>query len=80
MRGLIKTSMMLLFEVLAANIRLVRNWAKRVHDLSDPIAREFPVDFGHEELGEIGDIDLTPGDNLEDPPRYLAVSTAPTKI
>ena len=35
--GLINTTLMLAFEVMAANLRLVREWAKRTGENSDPL-------------------------------------------
>ena len=35
--GLIKTTLMLAVEVMAANLRLVREWAKRTGENSDPL-------------------------------------------
>ena len=54
--GLIKTTLMLAFEVMAANLRLVREWAKRTGENSDPLHEPFPEDFGFEEIDVEGNL------------------------
>ena len=54
--GLIKTTLMLAFEVMAANLRLVREWAKRMGENSDPLHEPFPEDFGFEEIDAEGNV------------------------
>ena len=54
--GLIKTTLMLAFEVMAANLRLVREWAKRTGENSDPLHEPFPEDFGFEEIDAEGNV------------------------
>ena len=70
--GLVKTSLMLTFEVVAANIRLVRKWAKRTSLTTDPLCVEFPPDHGFEELDENGEICLAEPFCFDDPPDDLA--------
>ena len=70
--GLVKTSLMLTFEVVAANIRLVRKWAKRTSLTTDPLCVEFPPDHGFEELDENGEICLAELFCFDDPPDDLA--------
>ena len=47
--GLVKTSLMLVIAQ-AANLRLLRSWAKRTGDYTDPLTRPDPDDHGFEEL------------------------------
>ena len=54
--GLIKTTLMLAVEVMAANLRLVREWAKRTGENSDPLHEPFPEDFGFEEIDAEGNL------------------------
>jgi hypothetical protein len=70
--GLLKTSLMLTFEVVAANVRLVRKWAKRTSLTTDPLCVEFPPDHGFEELDEKGEICLAEPTCFDDPPDDLA--------
>ena len=70
--GLVKTSLMLAFEAVAANIRLLRKWAKRVGLTSDPLCVPFPVDHGFEELDENGQICPAGPFDFDDPPDDLA--------
>ena len=70
--GLVKTSLMLTFEVVAANIRLVRKWAKRTGFTTEPLCAPFPTDHGFEELDENGQICLAEPFCLDDPPDDLA--------
>jgi hypothetical protein len=70
--GLVKTSLMLTFEVVAANIRLVRKWAKRTGLTTDPLTVAFPPDHGFEELDENGQICLAEPFCFDDPPNDLA--------
>ena len=70
--GLVKTSLMLAFEAVAANIRLVRKWAERVALTSDPLCAPFPEDHGFEELDENGEICLAEPFDFDDPPDDLA--------
>jgi hypothetical protein len=69
--GLVKTGLMLAFEVVAANIRILRQWAKRVGDVSDPLGEAFPVDHGREELDEHGQMSLVEPTFFDDPPDDL---------
>jgi hypothetical protein len=66
--GLVKTSLMLTFEVVAANIRLVRKWAKRIDLTTEPLCVPFPTDHGFEELDENGQICLAEPFCFDDPP------------
>lgn len=52
--GLIKTTLMLAFEAMAANLRLVRAWARLTGENSDPLHEPFPENFGFEELDAEG--------------------------
>ncbi|MGC8511066.1 MAG: hypothetical protein ACP5PB_09380 [Acidimicrobiales bacterium] len=54
--GLIKTSLMLTVEVMAANLRLVREWAKRTGENSDPLHEPFLEDLGFEEIDSRGNV------------------------
>ena len=54
--GLIKTTLMLAVEVMAANLRLVREWAARTGENSDPLHEPFPEDFGFEEIDAEGHV------------------------
>jgi hypothetical protein len=63
---------MLTFEVIAANIRIVRLWAKRTGLTSDPLAAPMPVNYGFEELDENGQICLAEPFTFDDPPDDLA--------
>ena len=67
-QGLIKTSLMLTFQAMAANIRLLREWSKRTGDISDPLSEPYPEDHGHEEIDEFGNIVFDDGSAYEDPP------------
>ena len=62
---------MLTFEAVAANIRLVRKWAKRTDLTTEPLAVEFPPDHGFEELDENGEICLAEPFFFDDPPDEL---------
>ena len=70
--GLVKTSLMLAFEAVAANIRLLRKWATRVGLTSDPLCAPFPADHGFEELDENGQICPAGPFDFDDPPDDLA--------
>lgn len=70
--GLVKTSFMLTFEAVAANIRLVRQWSRRTGDVTDPLCDVLPVNYGFEELDENGQISLTEPSIFDDPPDALA--------
>jgi len=70
--GLVKTSLMLTFEVVAANIRLVRKWAKRTELTTDPLCVPFPTDHGFEGLDKNGQICLAEPFCFDDPPDGLA--------
>ena len=67
-QGLVKTSLMLTFEAMAANIRLLREWSKRTGDISDPLSEPYPEDYGHEEIDALGNIVIDDGSAYEDPP------------
>ena len=54
--GLIKTTLMLAVEVMAANLRLVREWAARTGENSDPLHEPFPEDHGFEEIDAEGNV------------------------
>ncbi len=69
--GLVKTSLMLTFEVVAANIRIFRQWSKRTGDVSDPLAEEFPPHHGFEELDEFGRPSPVEPSVFDDPPDEL---------
>lgn len=71
-RQRVKTSLMLTFEVVAANIRLVRKWAKRTGLTIDPLTVPFPPDHGFEELDKNGQICLAEPFCFDDPPNDLA--------
>ena len=58
--GLVKTSPMLVCAVAAANLRLLRVWAARVGDFTDPLSVPDPEDDGFEELEpEVGAAGIT---------------------
>ena len=65
--GLIKTTLMLAFEVMAANLRLVREWAKRTGENSDPLHEPFPEDHGFEEIDAEGNVRVASPDDLSPP-------------
>jgi hypothetical protein len=44
--GLVKTSLMLTFQAVAANIRLIRQWSRRTGDETDPLSELMPENFG----------------------------------
>jgi hypothetical protein len=70
--GIVKTSLMLTFEVVAANIRLVRQWAKRNQLTADPLCAPMPEGHGFEELDAHEQISFTELSFLDDPPGDLA--------
>jgi hypothetical protein len=70
--GLVKTSLMLTFEVIAANIRVVRKWSRRTGLMSDPLCAPMPTNYGFEELDENGQICLAMPFTFDDPPDDLA--------
>ena len=63
---------MLAFEVVAANIRLVRQWAQRNQFTADPLCVPMPESHGFEELDAYGQISLTEPSFFDDPPGDLA--------
>jgi hypothetical protein len=70
--GLVKTSLMLAFEAVAANIRLLRKWAKRFGRTLDPLCVPFPADHGFEELDANGQICPAGPFDFDDPHDDLA--------
>ena len=70
--GLVKTSLMLTFEVMAANIRLVRQWSKRTGMTDDPLCEVLLPDYGFEELDANGQGRLAEPFLFDDPPGDLA--------
>ena len=66
--GLVKTSLMLTFWAMAANIRLLREWSKRTGDIADLLSEPYPEHHGHEEIDEFGQVILDDGSGYEDPP------------
>ena len=70
--GLVKTSLMLTFQAVAANIRLIRQWSRRTGDVTDPLSELMPENFGFEELDEHGQIALAEPFDFDDPPDELA--------
>ncbi len=71
--GLVKTSLMVTFEVMAANLRILRQWAKRVQNFSDPLCVEYPEDQGFEELDSSAEMQLTLPLLGEHPPNVTLV-------
>lgn len=69
--GLVKTSLMITFQAMAANIRLIRQWSRRTGDVTDPLSEPMPENFGFEELDEHGQISLTEPFDFDDPPDEL---------
>lgn len=67
-RGLVKNTLMLSVLVVAANIRLTREWAKHVGDFSDPLTVPFEENYGFEELDQFGRIRRYPQGDLDEPP------------
>ena len=63
---------MLTFEAVAANIRLVRQWAKRTGLTDDPLCEVVPLDCGFEERDENGQICLSEPFLFDGPPGDLA--------
>jgi hypothetical protein len=57
---------------MAANIRIVRQWAKRTEFTSDPLCEPMATNHGFEELDENGEISLTESSFFDDPPDDLA--------
>ena len=49
--GLVKTGLMVVMAQMATNVRLLRGWAERTGDRTDPVCRADPPDYGFEELG-----------------------------
>lgn len=70
--GLVKTSLMLTFQAMAVNIRLIRQWSRRTGDVTDPLSELMPENFGFEELDEHGQIALAEPFDFDDPPDELA--------
>jgi hypothetical protein len=66
--GLVKTSLMLTFQAVAGNIRLIREWSRRTGDVTDPLSELMPDNFGFEELDEHGQIALAEPFDFYDPP------------
>jgi hypothetical protein len=56
--GLVKTSLMVTLEALAAGIRVVRQWARRAGMTSDPLWAPMAEDGGFEELDAGGQTSL----------------------
>jgi hypothetical protein len=52
--GIVKTTMMVVFQAMATNIRLIRKWAERTKGFSDPLAKPFPEHEGFEEIYSLG--------------------------
>jgi len=63
---------MLTFEAVAANIRIVRQWAKRTGLTSDPLSVPVPTDHGFEELDASGQISVAEPFLFDDPSGDLA--------
>jgi len=70
--GLVKTGLMLSFQAMAANIRLIRQWSRRTSDVTDPLSELIAEHFGFEELDEHGQIALAEPFDFDDPPDELA--------
>jgi hypothetical protein len=70
--GFAETSLMLNFVVVAANIRIVRQWAKRIGLTTDPLCEPMPENYGFEELDANGQICLADPFLFDDPPGDLA--------
>jgi hypothetical protein len=71
--GLVKTSLMVTFEVMAANLRILHQWAKRVQDFSDPLCVEFPEHQGFEELDWLAEVQLSYPMLDDHPPNLILV-------
>jgi hypothetical protein len=69
--GLVKTSLMITFQAMAASIRLIRQWSRRTGDVTDPLSEPMPENFGFEELDEHGQISITEPFDFDDPPDEL---------
>lgn len=54
-----KTALLLSTAIAAANLHLLRAWARKTGDYTDPICRPDPPDHGHEELDAAGNPDTT---------------------
>jgi hypothetical protein len=63
---------MLTFEAVAANLRLVRQWAKRIGLTDEPLCEALPPDHGFEELDANGQMCLSEPFLFDDPPDDLA--------
>jgi hypothetical protein len=70
--GMVKTSLMLSFEVVAAKIRIVRHWFKSNDLTTDPPCQPVPQDYGFEELDANAQICLAERFLFYDPPGDLA--------
>jgi hypothetical protein len=70
--GLVKTSLMLTFQAVAANIRLIRQWSRCTGDATDPLSELMPENFSVEELDEHGQIALAEPFDFNDPSDELA--------
>ena len=70
--GLVKTTFMSTFVVVATNLPLVRDWAKREGIFTDLPHEQPTEDFGFEELGPDGDVSLTPATFDLGPPDLAA--------
>ena len=66
--GPVKTTLMLTFEAVAANLRLARQWARFHGDSSDPFNAAFAGDHGFEELDADGSIRRVEPDAYRGPP------------
>lgn len=71
--GLVKTSLMVAFVVMAANLRILRQWAKRVQDFSDPLCVTYPEDQGFEELDWLAEVQLSFPMLGDHPPNLILV-------
>lgn len=49
LRGLVKTALLIACVIVSLNLRLLRNWAQRTGDVTDPLSRPDPPDPGWEE-------------------------------
>jgi|GEM_PF-6713251 len=69
--GISEDEFLLCFEVVAANIRLVPQWAKRNEFTADPLCIPMPQSHGFEELDARGQVSLTETSFFDDPPDEL---------
>ena len=74
--GLVKTGLMVVMAQMATNVRLLRGWAERTGDRTDPVCRADPPDYGFEEVGPEAPRRRPAGRPRQPEPRLLTVQPA----